>query len=155
VTHPSNNRGKVLTLAQFTAMWMDQSLTVDDMAAALGITNSAVSKRARKRGLPMRSGGFSPLLAGTDFPAMWSFGVSLREMSKHFGVSKHVPYQQALRLGLPVRRQHLRIPMADYQAHVLAQAMAASAVETRAAMRDAEMIDGRCGNHSGKARVAG
>lgn len=54
--NPCGKRGLQVTVAAFRKLWTDPALTLDDIGARLGIAPSAVSARAKRRGLPSRRG---------------------------------------------------------------------------------------------------
>lgn len=141
------NTGKTVSEAEFRRMWMDPSLSAAEIGRRLGITHQAVSHRARQRGLPPRKGpnvtARRRLIDGPEFAAMWQASVSLTDLARLYGCSHGTVCNAARRMGLPPRytnRWHM-ITLADYRALQLRAAMAASASETAAALRMAEMVD--------------
>jgi hypothetical protein len=130
-------------------MWRDQKMTIRDIAIFLEITPQAVQYRAKSRGLPSRRG--YPEAARTaqrklpekEFTHMWLAGVPSKDIIAHFGVSHRTPAKTARRLGLPPRGRgwHAKTTLRDYLQAKITLLMAREAKITRAAMRDAEMID--------------
>jgi hypothetical protein len=143
-------RGALMSEAAFARLWSDPAVHVADIARTLGITRQAVAIRARVRGLPPRKGARKAVRDRVedrcpDFAALWTAGVGLVAMMEHLGCCHTAILKAAARLGLPKRRltRWNALTMADYRATLLRDAMAASARETRAAMKLAEMVDGR------------
>jgi hypothetical protein len=132
-------RGKPMSYAEFARLWADTSISIAQIGALAGISQQAVQQRAKARGLPLRGLRGVPRVIQDDdeFKAMWGAGVGRAEMARHFGVCEPLIGIQARRLGLPKRRLHWRKAIT-----VQGWLMAREAAVTRAAMRDAEMIDG-------------
>lgn len=149
-------RGKCMSIARFTALWMDRSVSVADIAAELAISRAAVGIRAKSRGLPPRRGQFNARPRKIDgdplFPDMWRAGVGVLDMARHFNVAHTTIQATAQRLGLPRRNlgRWRVIGMEEYRANVLRVAMAASARAEQAAMRAADMVDKVAHHPSGK-----
>lgn len=142
-------RGAIMAEATFAKLWRDPTVNIETIAARLGISRQAVRIRARVRGLPPRVGSGNTARARTEQSApeiapMWLANVGLAEMARHFGCSHTAILRAANRLGLP-KRELTRwdaITIEDYRAAQLRTALAASARETEAALRLAEMKDG-------------
>jgi hypothetical protein len=98
----SGHRGKATSMAEFKALWQDESLSTHDIGAALGISGSAVTIRAQKRGLPARRnrGGVARPIDMVRFCAMWEAGVKRREIAADMGLCKDSVYRIARRNGL-------------------------------------------------------
>lgn len=143
------HRGKRVSEAEFRRMWMDRTLSLNDIAARLNINFKNVSARAKRRGLPKRDeAGVAARLVRIDcpqFPRMWALGVSTADMALHYGVALGTIWYTARRLGLPRRklnRWHM-LSLADFRAIQLREALAARAREEQAAFALAEMVDGK------------
>ena len=148
MTRDTPHRGKQVTTAEFRRMWYDQSMTVADIARALDICTRSVWQRARHRGLPPRTTFIKPGPAATldaDAEAMWQACVCADDVAAAYGITASAVHmhmhRRRIRRGRPVNRWHKAITIAEYRALQLRLALAASARETAAAMRDAEMID--------------
>lgn len=129
--------------AAFAAMWHDPAATTDQIAAAFGMHRSTVAPTGQRLGLPPRKTGTKPQIPREPFASLWMAGVAAAEIAREIGVSRNYTCVLAQRFGLPKRRRGARnvITLADYRALQLRAAMAASASETAAAMRMAEMVD--------------
>lgn len=129
--------------------WGDTSLSSAEAATKLGISRSTLWKRAKAMGLPDRPQGHPQRITGPEFDAMWLAGVLGADIAAHYRCHVMTVHCEAKRRGLPARPMGRRkvLRLSDYLAarrsDALALAMAAEAKRTRAAMRDAEMVDGR------------
>lgn len=142
-------RGKQVTFAEFRRMWFDPSLTVADIARALGICNRSVWQRAKHRGMPDRTSIIKPgpkptLDAAAE--ALWRACVRAEDIAALYGVKvstvhMHV-HRNKVQRSRKVSRWNPAISLADYRAMQLREAMAASAREEEAALALAEMRDG-------------
>lgn len=112
--NPRTRRGRKVTLAEFSRLWFDTSLTLRDIGRALDISPTAAIMRARHRGLPERAevwaantGGYwappSRLRSDPEFAQMWCDGVATGAIAAHFGIDRTSVHRQAVRLGLPRR----------------------------------------------------
>lgn len=140
-------------------LWLDSSLSLADVGQRLGISDDAVSKRAKRRGLPQRSrGGSARRSVPVNFAEMWRAGVATPDLARLCGSGPDFPTRTAKRLGLasrPVGRGFKAISLADYLQQQLAARLAASAAETRAVMRLSEMVDSsQCGQWHKQKRAA-
>lgn len=141
------HRGKRVSEADFRRLWQDRQLTLRQIGVILGISESAVHYRGRRRGLPPRGVSKPTLLAicgarEAEFRAMWQGNVASQDIAAHFGVSDNTVPNTAARLGLPqrgVRWRGVGIGIAEWREARVAQAMAADAERTRLAMIDAGM----------------
>ena len=108
------HRGKTISEAAFKRMWADPKVTVVDMAAALGISPQAVSRRAMHRGLSNR-GRLAAISIKDDeaFKAMWEAGKTLAEIAEHFGCCRHSATATRKRLGLKPRPRGPRTKICD------------------------------------------
>ena len=131
--------------AAFAAMWNDPAKTTDQIAAAFGMHRSTVAPTGQRLGLPTRKTGTKPIIGPEPFTSLWMAGVAAAEIAREIGVTRNYTCVLAQRFGLPKRQRGARnvITISDYRALQLRAALAASASETAAAMRDAEMVDGR------------
>lgn len=138
-------QGRRIPRAAFAEAWNNPDLTTDDIAAMFGVYRTSVSRMGRARGLPPRKTGSKPQIKREPFASMWMAGVSTAEIAKALGLSRNYTGVLARRMGLPNRQQGTRqvISMDDYRAAKLREALAARAAEEQAALRLAEMVDGR------------
>lgn len=137
-------RGKVISEAEFRRLWNNPWLSMCAIARILGISDKAVSSRAKTRGLPPRSYDMRAQhrLPEDEFRKLWLAGVRTRDIVVHYGCHHLTPANTAKRLGLAARGRgfaHYGISMEDYCAQILSRKMAAEA-----ARRQARIIaDGR------------
>lgn len=95
------HRGKQVSGPEFRRMWFDMSMTVRDIAAALGISERSVWARSQARGLPSRCAlrGADRCMFDAEFPALWAarwlawadlrdLGLSASEIAAAFGVDR-------------------------------------------------------------------
>ncbi len=138
--------GKLVSEAGFRRMWFDSSLTLAEIGRELGIKQQAVSMRAATRGLPRRPArGAKPACDPELLAKLWLAHVAIDEISASLGCDPKTVRNTRKRLGLPERgpgRRARMITMADYRAGQLRTALAQSAREEQAALRNAEMVDG-------------
>lgn len=139
------NRSIRVSRAAFASMWNDRSCTTDQIAAAFGMHRSTVAPTGQRLGLPPRKTGTKPQIPREPFASLWMAGVAAAEIAAELGIGLKHTTIVARRLGLQPRHRNFRagITLADYRAQLLRAAMAASASETAAALRMAEMVDGR------------
>lgn len=131
--------------AAFEAMWFDDNLTTDQIAARIGVARTSVSVLGRRMGLPARKTGAKRKVDAVLFTALWNARVSTAEICKAMRLGgRNYPGVIAQSLGLPKRPQGMRgtITWDDYRAMQLRETMAASARETRQALILCEMLDG-------------
>lgn len=149
-------RGKVVSVAEFRALWFDLSLSMDQIAERLGVTRTAVVRRAAHRGLPNRSAiwraksrtghwGAKPTVDAALFRELWLGGAPSAEIVRRCGIYKTSSARIALRLGLPARPlgPFTRAVAARWREQIVAERLASgmaevAAVETRLE-RDARM----------------
>lgn len=139
--------GKQVSHAEFRRMWNDRSLTLAQIGAELGITATAVTFRAKTRGLPPRGCSklhLSPIIPAreAEFRAMYLGNVQSKALMAHFGVTGSTITKTAARLGLPPRGKawsHMGITIEQWREARLAARMAATAAATKAALEQAGM----------------
>lgn len=134
------HRGKCLSEAEFRKLWLDRTITVAEIARRLDVTDSAVTARARARGLPtrrtVRYTAHKRKITDPQFPELWSAGITLAELARLYHCTTGTVYETAKRLGLP-RRNNTR-----WNAKTLVQwLLAADAQATEAALQRAAMKD--------------
>lgn len=138
------NTGKTISEADFRRLWTDLSISATEIGRRLGISQQAVTYRAQSRGLPARpKRGAKPVCDADHLGMLYAAGLSMLDMAEVMGCDRKTVHNYCVRLGLPRRGSGHRpkITLADYRALQLRAALAASASETAAAMRDAEMVD--------------
>lgn len=138
-------RGKIVSEAEFRAMWLDKTLTTTDIGKILGISQAAASQRGRTRGLPDRRKGPEPKICDdARFSYLWNAGVCVAEIAKTLGVCGRTVRTKARKLGLERRRggKHSTTSLSDIAAIHLAARMKESARIEQAALANAEMLDG-------------
>ena len=116
-------RGRVVSESEFRRLWADKGLSLQEIGAQLGISQQAVSCRAKARGLPPRGKNYQRLCAippsrEAELRALWEAGVGSRDICSHFGVC-HTSLGVAVRLfGLPRRGSgwRPRITLEDWRA---------------------------------------
>jgi lambda repressor-like predicted transcriptional regulator len=136
------NRGKQVTVAEFRRMWLDLSISQGEIGKRLGITGQAALCRALSRGLAPRPSKrpWTRKIDHIRIARLYTSGLSIAAIAKVTGHSRNA-IQNALQMqGVAMRPVGKPAPVQVNR--LLAEAMAASARETRAAMRDAEMVDG-------------
>jgi hypothetical protein len=129
--------------AEFSRLWLDDSLTYAQIAAALGRGAGGLAKVARKLHLPPRRLGPKLLIDEPLLRRLWLAGVSAREIAALMGVNRFSLSNAAARLGLP-RRGGGWMPtmtLAQFHEAEMARQMAGTAAQERAALRNAEMVD--------------
>ncbi len=144
MTRGPSHRGKIVSEAEFARLWHSGARLID-MADALGISPQAVRYRAEARSLGPRVPCGREVITCPAFATLWAAGVRGKDIAVHYGVSHLTPRNTAARLGLEPRprwNKSCGISMAEYRQAQIVSAMMAEAKITRAAMRDAEMIDG-------------
>ena len=138
--------------AKVRRLWSDLSMPLDEAARQLGVSRPGLTYIARQLGLPSRAGNYAPQKKGCDeeFVRMWRAGVSLQDLADHFGYASHrgVCHRRKA-LGLPTRtratgkgrRWEETISLTEWREQQLAGKLAASAAQTKAAIKDADMKD--------------
>jgi hypothetical protein len=140
------NRGQVISLREFSDLWNDDRLTVQQIGDRLGVTIQAVSARAKSRGLPPRGKMTARKIAMESVPllrSMWVANVGLREMQRHFGCCHTAITKAARRLGFPPRnatRWNI-ITIAEFMDQQTAARMVEAAKTERSMWAHVEMID--------------
>lgn len=86
-------------------VWSDQSQTVRQAAAALGVHEATLSRWVKLLDLPLRKRGVKPAIPNDDaeFAAMWLAGVKGACMSLHYGYHVDAIRCMARRRGFPRR----------------------------------------------------
>lgn len=135
---------------EFRDMWSVQWLPAQAIADHLDINRNTVTEIARGLGEELRTDTrpsrwhIRPNQI-PEFKEMWAAMVKAADMAKYFGCHARSVHNTAARLGLGLRgrRHHAQfITIADFRAMQLRNALAASAREEQAALRNAEMVDG-------------
>ena len=109
-------------------VWRDPDLNVNQGAALLGITRGTLRRRAKLLGEPeTRRGQPSKIGDKALFARMWTAGVSVVELGRHFGIHPNSASHARRWMGLPHRpRGQKPITVADF---VLREVMARDAAE--------------------------
>lgn len=88
-------------------VWSRLEIPTERIAASLGVSRQALQQRAKRLGLPSRSGNMEPKKLYRDnetFRRMYLAGVSTREMAEVMGFANCSGVcMRARRLGLPYR----------------------------------------------------
>lgn len=103
---PKNAPLRNLTREQLEPLWFRHTVSLDRIAAALGVTRQGLIYKARTLGLPPRGKNRKPQTKGPDdlFREMWLAGVHTEEMAAYFGYScRSAVSMRAGKLGLPRR----------------------------------------------------
>jgi transposase-like protein len=126
---------KPISRARLLELWTDTDRTVKQIAAELGISTDALTRRARAHGFPPRARGAKTVYSPpADFPEMWRFGVGVAAIAREHGCANYTVSRWAREAGLPLRYQRLKArTMAEYIEHTLAKQMAQGAAKERAA----------------------
>lgn len=145
-----------MTTAEFRKLWLDRSLTLQQIADRMGLSYQCVQHRASARGFGPRPRGHNEHLTWqpcADFADMWRAGVGLSVLVSLYGVRHGTILSAVARLGLPKRNinRHTAIGLAEFREMQMARRMAAAAAETRKVMWVCEMTDHPS---SGKRKVA-
>lgn len=130
----------------FAALWADRSLTLADIGKRIGGLHPVnVGELGKRLGLPKRIGGPKPRLNfGPEFVAMWRAGVKSRDMARYYGCSQPRISREVVARGLDPRLPQAGrtgMTLGQFLETEIARAMARSAAETGAALRDSEMVD--------------
>ncbi|RHZ96479.1 winged helix-turn-helix domain-containing protein [Cereibacter sphaeroides] len=154
------HRGKIVSNAEFRRLWLDNTISAKEIGQRLDISLSAVSWRARSRGLPPRKKGLAMRahrrITAEALRPLWVCGVNLAGLAEHFGVKEEAITKAARRLGMPPRSvtRWNSITLEQYRAQQLADRMAEEARKTRLQMQFAEMVDGKDGRADRMGRAA-
>lgn len=73
----------------FEVLWFKPTVSIQQMADAMGVKRQAVTWRARSFGLPDRTKMRARKIQPELFREMWEAGVSTHEIARHFGLSCH------------------------------------------------------------------
>lgn len=150
-------RSPSYSAVEFKRLCADEAFTIRQIAARLNMEMQGVRKHARRMGLPPRKGGRRASVQWpADFAAMWLANVGAPEIAERLGCHATMISRKARKMGLPDRRatRWNIITIADYRALQLRNALAARAREEQAALRNAEMVDGRQDARWPKGRAA-
>lgn len=92
--------------ADLEPLWSRLDIPTDVIAAHLGVTRSGLSYKAHRLGLPSRYRNRLKKCDDALLREMWLAGVSLKDITRHFGYAKHQCVTQRVRqLGLPPRER--------------------------------------------------
>lgn len=97
---------KNLDRAALEPVWNTRTISMDRIAAVLGVSRQGLSYRAKAMGLPSRAGNYDGQKKCPDdlFQRMWMAGVSLQEIADYCGYSARQNVTQRRRnMGLPAR----------------------------------------------------
>lgn len=97
---------KIIAVATIRRLWRDNTKTVAESAAIVGLSRVNFQRRAKALGEPSRRiGRFKPAITDlVTFKAMWNARLSVTDMAKHFGVCQITIYKTAKAHGFPQRR---------------------------------------------------
>lgn len=145
-----------MTTAEFRKLWLDRSLTLQQIAERMGLSYQCVQQRAMARGFgprPRRHNEHLTWQPCEDFEAMWRAGVGLAVLAEFNGVRHGTILAAVARLGLSKRsiNRHTSIGLAEFRELQIGARLAAAAAETRKVMWACEMTDYPSG---GKRKVA-
>ena len=131
-------RYRIVSEAELRRAWSDETMTVAEAAASVGITRAALLDRAHSRGFPSRKSGRRFGVPVAEFTKLWNAGVRPTDLQARY----HTPCRTTLtetakRLGLRrFRKGESRITLDAYQQIQLTKAMADAARITRAAFKE-------------------
>jgi hypothetical protein len=134
-----HGRVPVYSVAEFTRLWLDPSLTRARIARRFGMTKAQLWLHSQRLVLPARRTGAPPVYAfGPEFDAMWKARVMAREMARVYGCHATLIHKEATRRGHAPRGKTgpRKLTLAQYR-------MKVEADRTAAAMVLSEMVDGR------------
>lgn len=141
----ARSTGKTISEAEFRRLWSDLSITVDDIGKRLGISQQAVTHRARTRGLPKRpKRGAKPACDPDHLRRLYDAGVTMDDIAVALGCDRKTVHNYVVRLGLQRRGSGSRrnaVSPVDFRAEQLRQAMAADAAKCLVQFEAAEMVD--------------
>lgn len=126
----NNQPGKQLSMAELTRLWKDPNVTCVDIANMCGVLPSAISERAKIRGLGrkiMKNPGVETVIADPRFPEFWKQKVILKDLCQRYGVTVATLRKSARHLGLKrprVGRTAVR-PLVLVEMEIQAREMAA------------------------------
>jgi DNA-binding CsgD family transcriptional regulator len=137
----ARNTGKQLSEAAFRRLWGDLTISVEEIGRRLGISGNAVKMRAKSRKLPPRPKcrPFARRYNHSRMACLYGMGLSMAAVAELCGCAEHTVFKALQRAG--VRSRDREDPATTNNLAVAV--LAASARETRAAMKLAEMVDGR------------
>lgn len=145
-TASTSSRLSRIAPARFREAWLSGERRAD-MSKRFGLSDHAITKRAKAMGLPLR--GFKtkkPSIGAASEPlfrAMWVAGVGMPEMAAHFAVDRRTISNTRERLGLLPRQPGARprMTLTQFFEVRLSEQMAMSARLEAAALINAEMVD--------------
>lgn len=137
------HRGERISDAEFRRLWDDPALTLADIGKRLGISSKAVSQRGAVRGFPRRVGGRRRVYDAARIVALYRLGLAEHAVAALMGCSRCAVQGALNAAGVARRVKGVPSPLQPEAARdaLLALAMRQAAQVTRAAMRDAEMVD--------------
>lgn len=136
--------GRRTSEAEFRRLWLDTSISTEEIGRHLDISQQAVCCRAKARGLPPRGANRATQWAITgeraeQLRAMWEAGVPSGEMLAYFGVTKETLIGTAARLGLP-RRGRQRRPTTTLTAYFTGEGMCPLRLDGRRRRREPALV---------------
>lgn len=131
---------KRIPVAKIRDAWLDPTINTTVASAVVGLARSSMWRRAKLQGLPPRKRGRAYQITDTAyFTRLWNGGVRVDHIAAALGVGRGAVFRTRIRLDLAPRPHGLKPVALDE--FLLREGLAASAAETRAAMRMAEMVD--------------
>lgn len=85
------------------AVWMDDTLTVAEAAAMVGLSRARLWVRSRALGLPPRKEGRRPIVPEEQLRMLWLADVRSSDIAALYGCPEASVRQASRRLGLPRR----------------------------------------------------
>lgn len=142
-------RGKRISEAEFRRLWEDRTLTVEQIGKMLDITESAVTCRAKARGLAPRGNSkkHKQSFQGKRLEALrvlYIAGVRRQDIADAFGVHEQTVGKAVARLGLTPRGKassHQSITLDEWKQLAMRDALARSARIEQDAIILSEMAD--------------
>ncbi len=99
-------RGKLAGIRRedLEPVWNRHDIPLSKVAARLGVSKNAISKLARRFGLPKRESVCRSLIDDDQMARMWICGVPARDIARHFGLTTPCAiYMRRKKLGLQPR----------------------------------------------------
>lgn len=88
----------------FKRLWLCLTIGTEEIAQSVGVTRQAVTYRAKRMGLPLRTKNRLRKARPEELAAMWRAGVRCADIARHFGMAHGACVSTAARhLGLPPR----------------------------------------------------
>lgn len=117
---PPSKRGHkfvAVSARRLRETWADETLSLSQAAASLGLNPRVLQNRARSLGLPPRKFGPHPKPLAADFTDLWRAGVRVDDIATACGMSRSNVRRRAKKEGLPMRQRGvLGVPIATYRA---------------------------------------